>query len=307
VQGRRGEAIRAAVESQLGVEVLDARPFALAGSAGSTPLRLRVARPTGGEGLLFAKLYALTHLRADRRYKLARAVLYGRLEDELPFNAVRRLVGYEDHMLRLLRDAGVPTAAPLGIVEITPEREYLMVTEFVEGAAEITDADVGDAVIDAAMLAIRRLWDAGLAHRDIKPSNVLVRGDEVFLIDVAFGEARPTPWRQAVDLANMMLTLALGSTAEAVYAGALRYFDPEDVGEAFAASRGVTVPTQLRALLHDDGRDLTAQFRALAPDRAPVAIQRWSLRRLGLSTVLLLGGVAAVVLLVLDLRLAGLL
>ena len=42
----------------------------------------------------------------------------GRLEDERPFNSVRRLVQYEDHMLRLLRDAGVPTAAPLGIVEI---------------------------------------------------------------------------------------------------------------------------------------------------------------------------------------------
>ena len=68
---------------------------------------------------------------------------------------------------------------------------------------------------------MRTLWDAGIAHRDIKPSNLLVRDGKVLLIDVAFAAVRPTPWRQAVDLANMMLTLALSSTAEVVYERAL--------------------------------------------------------------------------------------
>ena len=42
------------------------------------------------------------------------------------------------------------------------------------------------------------MWDAGLAHRDIKPANLLVRDGRLLLIDVAFAEVRPTPWRQAV-------------------------------------------------------------------------------------------------------------
>ena len=50
-----------------------------------------------------------------------------RLEDERPYQSVRRLVQYEDYAMRLLCDAGVPTAHPIGIVELTPEREYLMV------------------------------------------------------------------------------------------------------------------------------------------------------------------------------------
>ena len=57
------------------------------------------------ETTLFAKLYALSHLRSDRWYKFTRTIVYGRLEDEKPFSTVRRLAEYEDHMLRLMRDA----------------------------------------------------------------------------------------------------------------------------------------------------------------------------------------------------------
>src|SRR5262249_46032076 len=161
--------------------------------------------------------------------KYGRTILYGRLEDETPFQNVRRLVQYEDYMLRLLRDVGIPTAAPYGIVEITPEREYMLVTEFFDGAIEIGDADIDDTLIDEGLLLIRKLWDAGIAHRDIKPANLMVRDDKVLLIDVFFAQIRPSPWRQAVDLANMMLVLAVRTDAPRVYQRALRYFTPDDI------------------------------------------------------------------------------
>ena len=93
---------------------------------------------------MFGKLYAATHVRSDRWYKLGRTLLYGRLEDEQPFHSVRRLVQYEDYVLRLMDDAGLPVSRPLGIVEITPEREYLLVTEFIAGSREIGEAEVDD-------------------------------------------------------------------------------------------------------------------------------------------------------------------
>ena len=128
VGGRRGEAIRRALQDQLGVIVDDVQPFALEGSAGSTPLRIRLKGEQ--DAWLFAKLYARSHLRADRWYKLGRTLLYGRLEDEKPFNTVRRFVQYEDYALRLMRDEGLPVPQPYGIVELTPEREYMIVMEF---------------------------------------------------------------------------------------------------------------------------------------------------------------------------------
>ena len=269
IGGQRGAAIVSALDRQLGLTVTGVEPFGLEASAGSTPLRLLVCGRDGGPATLFGKLYALNHLRSDRWYKLARTVIYGRLEDEKPFSTVRRLVEYEDHLLRLMRDAGLPTPRPYGFAEITPEREYLIVMEFFEGAQEMGRGRVGDQVISDALRVVRRMWDAGVAHRDIKPSNVLVRDGKALLIDVAFAAVRPTPWRQAVDLANMMLTLALASTPEHVYEQALGVFTAEDVAEAFAACRSITVPTQLRSLIRADGRDLIGRFRQLAPSEAP--------------------------------------
>ncbi len=281
VGGPRGEAIKRALEEQLGLCVLEVKPFGLAGSAGSTPLRIRVDGDP--ETFLFAKLYAANHLRADRWYKLGRTLLYGRLEDEASFSTVRRLVQYEDYLLRVMKSAGLPTAEPYGFVEMTPEREYLLVTEFFAGAVELGEVEANDALIDDALLAVRRMWDAGVAHRDIKPSNVLVHESRIRLIDVAFGEVRPSPWRQAVDLANMMLTLGLRAEPERVYKRALLLFTPDEIAEAFAATRGVTSPTQLRGLIRARGQDLVEEFRRLAPQRRPIPIQRWTFRRIGLS------------------------
>jgi tRNA A-37 threonylcarbamoyl transferase component Bud32 len=277
IGGRRGEALTEAIRDQLGLTVVDVKPVGLEGSGGSTPLRIRIAGDP--DTYLFGKLYAMSHVRSDRWYKLGRTILYGRLEDEAPFQSVRRLVEYEDYTARLLRDVGIPTANSHGIVEMTPEREYLLVTDFFEGSQEIGTADLDDDLIDQALQIIRRLWDAGLAHRDIKPANLLVKDGQVILIDVAFVQVRPSPWRQAVDLANMMLVLAVRTDPERVYRHALRYFTEDDIAEAFAATRGVASPTQLRMALKQDGRDLLARFRALAPHRRPIALQRWNVRR----------------------------
>ena len=133
-------------------------------------------------------------------------------------------------------------------------------------------------VVDDGLALIRKLWDTGLAHRDIKPANLLVRDGHLLLIDVAFVQARPSPWRQAVDLANMMLCLALRSDPELVYQRALRQFSVAEISEAFAAARGLALPSQLRRMLRDQGRDLHAEFLDLLPAR-PRADQDPTLER----------------------------
>ncbi|MGI9622481.1 MAG: RIO1 family regulatory kinase/ATPase [Acidimicrobiales bacterium] len=287
VTGARGEAIRLGLRRQLGVVATSIEPVGLRGSSGSTPLRIKCEeRPD-----LFAKLYARSHLRSDRAYKLARTLRYGRLEDEQHFTSVRRLIQHEDYMLHVMHRAGIDCPEPMGIVEITPDREYLLVTEYLDGAVEMSEVPATPDLIDAGMTQVLRLWNAGLAHRDIKPANVMVQDERLCLIDVAFGQVRPSPWRQAVDLANMMLVLALGSSASTVYERACLVFTEDEIAEAFAASRGVTLPSQLRADVRRDARELPDRFRELAPDRRPVAIQRWSIRRIGLTL-----GVAAMVL-----------
>lgn len=296
VSGQRGLAIKTAIQEQLGVAVLSIEPFGLEGSGGSTPLRIKVSGDP--DVYVFAKLYAQSHLRSDRWYKVARTILYGSLEDEVRFGSVRRLVEYEDYMLLKLQDADLPSPRTLGFVEITPEREYVIVTEFLDNAKEMGDVDVDDEIIDDALIIVRKLWDAGLAHRDIKPANVMVSGGKVVLIDPAFATIRPSAWRQAVDLANMMIILALRSSPDLVYERTLKYFSPDEVAEAFAAMRSVTIPSQSRSSLalvkRTQGIDIVERFRDLAPPRDRISLQRWSLRRVWLTA----GAVLAILFLI---------
>ena len=266
IGGARGEAIRRALEDQLGLVVEEVKPFGCARSAGSTPLRIKVNGDPPRQ--LFGKLYAQSHLRSDRWYKLGRELLYGRLEDEKPFHTVRRLVQQEDYALHKLHLAGLPSPAPVGVRRARPEREYLLVAEFFAGATELGEAEADERVIDDGLGIIRKLWDAGLAHRDIKPANLLVREGRMLLIDVAFVESRPSPWRQAVDLAD-----------SAVFGPALQpraglppgpaVFTVEEITEGFAAARGLALPSQLRRLLRSQGRNLHAEFIRLLPSPRP--------------------------------------
>jgi hypothetical protein len=92
----------------------------------------------------------------------------------------------------------------------------------------------------------------------------------------------------------MMLVLALRSDAKRVYDRTRLQFDDEEIAEAFAATRGLTMPSQLRRMLRAQGHDLHAEFLTLLPHQLPpVRIQRWSLRRIGLTLAVLgVGGVA---------------
>jgi tRNA A-37 threonylcarbamoyl transferase component Bud32 len=303
IDERREQTIRDALEEQADMQLLVVEPFGEESSGGSTPLRIRARRDRDGyEEVLFAKLYSAAHLQADRWYKLGRTIMYGALEDEFAFNSVRQLVEHEDYMLRLFKEAGVSSVEPRGFVELIAEREYLIMMTMLERAEEADeDADVDESVIDDGLSIVRKMWDHGLAHRDIKPANVLIHDGRVSLIDVAFGQMRPSPWRQAVDLANMMLVLALSSDPDLVYQRATEQFTPDEIGEAFAAARGPAIPRQLREKLKEDERDLIDTFRTLAPTREPIAIQRWTLRRIALTARTTVIGAVLVVLLAINL------
>jgi hypothetical protein len=64
----RGTAIRRGLEEQLGLLVEEVKPFGLAGSAGSTPVRITVKGdpPTYLFGKLYARSQALLHLLLSR-------------------------------------------------------------------------------------------------------------------------------------------------------------------------------------------------------------------------------------------------
>jgi hypothetical protein len=299
--GERGAAIVRAMADQLGLTVTEVKEFGLEGSGGSSPLRMTLEDGSR----VFGKIYSTSHERADRWYRFGRTILYGQLEDETAIGSVRRLAAYEDYALRLLADNGIRVARTYGLVELTPNQEYMLVTEFFENARNLGDSEVDDTVIDEGLAMVRAFWDIGVAHRDIKPANLLVKDGHLQLVDVSGLEVRPSPWRQAVDLSNMLLVLALRTDPERVYKRATMVFTPDEIAEACASAVGLTIPTELQAKMKADGRPLLERFRQLAPPRDRVSIQRWSAQRLLLTAGAALGTLLLVGLFVDSLR-AGL-
>jgi hypothetical protein len=85
----------------------------------------------------------------------------------------------------------------------------------------------------------------------------------------------------------------------------LKQFTDADVAEAFAATGGVTVSSELSRAIKDDPRDLIGEFRKLAPQRAPIRVQRWTRRRVALLTVSVLLAMLTAWLVVVNVSLVG--
>ena len=180
--------------------------------------------------------------------------------------------------------------------------------EFFEGAQEMRHAQVDDRVIDDALRVVRRMWDAGVAHRDIKPSNILVRDEHVLLIDVAFASGAADPLAPGGGPGQHDAHPGPGQHPRArLPSGHCGVFAADDVAEAFAASRSITIPSQLRSLIRADGRDLIRRFRQLAPKRRPIPVQLWDIRRAGVTAGLITVLAAAVARTAATVRVAGLL
>ena len=279
------------------------------GSAGSTPLRLDVSSHDDGILALFGKLYTQDHLRADRWYKLGRAVLYGRLEDEAPFADIRHLVEHEDYMLRVAAEAGLAVPRTFGVVEVVPGREYLLLLEWLPDGLQLSSASVDgdDALSSQAISMMAHLRRMGIAHRDIKPANLVVSDGRLYLVDLSFAELHGSQWRRDADLGAMLMSLALFASPSDVLDTARRWFSDDELAAALAAAHDVTVPAQLRAMLKRADPPPDEALRSALPARRPVKVQRWSIERVLLSAAVAVCAVTFVALVVFNIQRAGIL
>ena len=164
IDGDRGAAIDIALREQLGLEVAHKEPFGLAGSGGSTPLKIEL---TDGR-----RLFEAVRAEPSPRRPLVQARSYGDVRSARGRTLVQLRPpdgGVRGLHARYLRDCHAPTAEAYGFAEITPEREYLLVTGFIDDAKEMLDAPVDDTVIASGIALIRSLWDAGLATATSNP------------------------------------------------------------------------------------------------------------------------------------------
>jgi hypothetical protein len=268
-----------AMARQLAVTVTTVEPYDV-GLSRASSVRMTLA----DGGVLFGRVFPSERGRARRWRRLGHEILYGQLDDELSFSSARRLATYEDYASRLLADNGVRVPSTYGVVELVPDREYMLVTEYLADAQNLTEAAVDVHAVDEGLRLVRALWDVGVAHGGIGPRALTMYRGHMYLVDASTLHVRPTGGLRAVDLANMMLTLALRSDPVLVYSRATRLFTPDEIADAFASTQDLTMPRELRVPLAGDQRDLLGRFRHLAPDGRRLPLSGWTARRIAMLT-----------------------
>ena len=202
-----------------------------------------------------------------------RTILYGQLEDETPVGSVRRLATYEDYALRLLADHQVRVAHTYGVVELTPNQEYMLVTEFFENARNLGDAQVDDQVIDDGVAMVRTFWDIGVAPAtSSRPTSV--KDVHLHLVDVS-ASSPPLTWRQAVDLSKILLCWPWAGPRSVLPAPPWN----SPLRDRLGVRRAVASPSPPSSS-QSQGTAACWTFPPSRPRPPAVSIQRWSTQRL---------------------------
>jgi Trk K+ transport system NAD-binding subunit len=171
--------------------------------------------------------------------------------------------------------AGV-TVPHVGQVIRADDGSVLLTMDLVAGQSldEIPADVITDQLARRLWGEVGRLHQARIAHRSLHGRNIMIsQNGAALLVDFSFAELAATSRQRAIDVAELLTSLA---------------------GEAFAAAHGLALPSQLRHEIRASGGELHEEFLRLLPRRpAPIRIQRWSARRVASSAAVL----AAVVLL----------
>ena len=292
VAERRHDAILHAFEDQLGLIAIEVKPFGLEGSGGSHTLTSQGQRRSGQ--LRIRQAVCGDTPAADRWYKLGShaAVRPPRGREAVQHRAQARPV----RGLRVAVAARPPACRCR--IHTASSRSRLSASTCWSWSSSTARMEVGDAEIDESDHGSRACRDT--AHVGGGPGASRHQAGQLA------GARRPAADDRLGVLPAAAEPVAAGGRPgehdagpraahrrpARVRTGAGCTSTTREIAEAFAATRGLTMPSQLRRMLRTQGEDLHAEFLALLPYQLrPVRIQRWSVRRVGLSAVVIFGAV----------------
>jgi undecaprenyl-diphosphatase len=279
-----GAFVGAAVLVVLGAPNRRPTPRAVAGALerGGLPLAaLTLERAIGGRAQLyraalrdgtsaFVKVYSRDSRDADLLYRSYRMLLLRDPGDEWLGASMERAVEHEGLMLLLARRAGVRCPDLRAVVSL-PDGSMVLAMEDVGGRTlDAVATSENSELLDAVWRQTRTLHEAGIAHRALRAANVVVDGGGPVIVDFGSAEAAATPRLQAFDRAELVVSLATLTGAEAATASAARVLPAEDLAAAtpFVQPLALTAATRRRASksLLKNVRDEVGEATALEPE-----------------------------------------
>ena len=253
------EEIAAALGS-VGIRVTRVAPAAVS-AKGSRPF---TAVAEDGESL-FIKVLGSDQRDADLLYRAYRFLRLRDIGDTRPAASLIQAAEHQALVAVMAERAGVAVPAVRQVIK-SADGSALLAMERVDGSSlELMPVQhVSDAMIRELWKQVARLHRARIAHRSLRAANVVVDGSaRPWIVDFSFSELGATQRQIALDIAELLASLAAIAGADRAVASAAAVMGPDSVAAAVPLLQPLALSAGTRrAVARHDG--LLAQTRAAA-------------------------------------------
>jgi undecaprenyl-diphosphatase len=191
-----------------------------------------VATLSGGTTVL-VKVYAQDARDADLLYRSYRTLVLRGPGDDRPAASLAHDVEHQALLLMLARRGEVRCPDVAALARLT-DGSMALALEFVDGVPlDTLEAEqIGDDLLDAVWREAVAIHAARLAHRALRAGNILVAAGRPTIIDLSFGEEWASGRARAIDVAELLASLAVLVGPERAIASADRVLDRADLASA---------------------------------------------------------------------------
>jgi uncharacterized membrane protein YbhN (UPF0104 family) len=226
---RIGPAEIAAVLGSAGLPVARVDPAAVA-AKGSRPF----TAATADGHRLFIKVLGSDQRDADLLYRGYRFIRLRDVGDTRPAASLIQAAEHQALVAVMAERAGAAVPAVRQVIK-TADGSVVLAMDSVEGSSlDLIPAQrVDDVMIRQLWAQVDALHRARIAHRSLRAANVVVDGTaRPWIVDFSFAELGATPRQIALDVAELLASLAVIAGADRAVAGAAAVIGPDQVAAA---------------------------------------------------------------------------
>ena len=270
---RIGPAEIAAALGSAGLPVARVAPAAVA-AKGSRPF---TAATEDGQRL-FIKVLGADQRDADLLYRAWRFIRLRDVGDTRPAASLIQAAEHQALVAVMAERAGVAVPAVRQVVK-TADGSAVLAMDRVDGSSlDLIPAQrVDDAVIRQVWTQVDALHRARIAHRSLRAANVVVGGTaRPWIVDFSFSELGATQRQIALDVAELLASLAVIAGADRAVAGAAAVIGPDRVAAAVPLLQPLALSAGTRRAMarHDGLLTQTRQAAAAVSGRGDTELAR---------------------------------
>ena len=261
-----------------GVEAKGSRPFIAAGDG----------KP------LFIKVLGSDQRDADLLYRAYRFIRLREVGDARPAASLIQAVEHQALVAVMAERAGVAVPAVRQVIK-TGDGSALLVMDRVDGSSLdlIPVQRLSDTMLRKLWEQVDGLHRARIAHRSLRAANIVADGTgRPWVVDFSFSELGATPRQMALDVAELLASLAVIAGADRAVAAAAAVIGPDGVAAAVPLLQPLALSAGTRrAVAGQDGLlTRTRQAAAAASGRTDTELAR--LQRVRPRTLLAIAAAA---------------